>query len=133
MQKEMGEQRGNWITALQEYDFKIKPENIVQGQGLCDLGAEALADKEGVSTEPEAQIIHNAQVEFKEEPGWTKKMLMCERETLEVPFPPKLWYYLTQGSCPEHMDASQRRALRLKCNQCHLANDTLYRKNYDGI
>eukprot|EP00253_Pinus_taeda_P005222 PITA_05222 len=31
------------------------------------------------------------------------------------------------------MDASRRRALRLKSNQYHLANDTLYRKNYDGV
>lgn len=29
MQKEMGEQRGNWITALQEYDLEIKPAKIV--------------------------------------------------------------------------------------------------------
>ena len=31
------------------------------------------------------------------------------------------------------MDASKRRALKLKPNQYHLANDTLYRKNYDGV
>ena len=31
------------------------------------------------------------------------------------------------------MDASQWRVFRLKYNQYHLANNTLYRKNYDGI
>eukprot|EP00253_Pinus_taeda_P003259 PITA_03259 len=31
------------------------------------------------------------------------------------------------------MDASQRRVLRLKSNQYHLSNDTVYRKNCDGI
>eukprot|EP00253_Pinus_taeda_P015945 PITA_15945 len=31
------------------------------------------------------------------------------------------------------MDTSRRRALGLKSNQYHLANDTLYRKNYDGV
>eukprot|EP00253_Pinus_taeda_P020679 PITA_20679 len=29
VQKEMGEQRGNWITSLQEYDLEIKPAKIV--------------------------------------------------------------------------------------------------------
>ena len=50
----MGERRGNWITTLQEYDLEIKPVKIVRGQGLCELVAEALADKEGASEEPEA-------------------------------------------------------------------------------
>ena len=31
MQKEMGEQRGNWITVLQEFDLEIKPTKIVWG------------------------------------------------------------------------------------------------------
>jgi len=29
MQKEMGEWRGNWITALQEYNLEIKLAKIV--------------------------------------------------------------------------------------------------------
>ena len=106
---------------------------IVRGQGLCRLAAEDLVDKEGASKEPEVQSMKNAQVEFREEPGWINETLMCERETLEVPLDLELWYYdirfyLTRGSCPEHMDASRRRALRLKSNQYHLANDTLYKK-----
>lgn len=65
-------------------------------------------------------------------------MLIYECEILEVPLNSNSWYYdirfyLTWGSCPEHMDASQRRALRLKSNYYPLANDTLYRKNYDGV
>lgn len=31
------------------------------------------------------------------------------------------------------MDASQQRALRLKSNKYHLANNIVYTKNYDGI
>ena len=37
VQKELGERRGNWVTALQEYDLKFKPASIVKGQGLCKL------------------------------------------------------------------------------------------------
>ena len=35
IQKELGERRGNWVTALQEYDLEFKPTSMVKGQGLC--------------------------------------------------------------------------------------------------
>lgn len=97
-----------------------------------------MVEKVGASEEPEAQNLQNAQVEFMEEPLWIDEALMCECKMSEALLDPESWYYnvhfyLTQGSCPEHMDASQRRALRLKSNQYHLANNTLCRKNYDGI
>ena len=41
IQKELGDQRGNWLTTLQEYDLEIKPAKLVKGQGLCKLVAEA--------------------------------------------------------------------------------------------
>ena len=37
IQKELGERRGNWVIALQEYDLEFKPASIVKGQGLCKL------------------------------------------------------------------------------------------------
>ena len=37
VQKELGERRGNWVTALQEYDLEFKPASIVKGYGLCKL------------------------------------------------------------------------------------------------
>ena len=37
IQKELGEKRAHWMTALQEYDLEIKPAKIVRGQGLCQL------------------------------------------------------------------------------------------------
>eukprot|EP00253_Pinus_taeda_P036025 PITA_36025 len=41
VQKDVGEKRANWITALQEYDLEIKPANIVRGQGFCKMLAGA--------------------------------------------------------------------------------------------
>ena len=35
IQKELGEQRGNRVAALQEYDLEFKPATIIKGQGLC--------------------------------------------------------------------------------------------------
>ena len=40
VQKELGERRGKWVTALQEYDLEIKPATIFKGKGLCKLMAE---------------------------------------------------------------------------------------------
>ena len=37
VQKELGERRGNWVIALQEYDLKFRPASIVKWQGLCKL------------------------------------------------------------------------------------------------
>ena len=33
-QKELGERRGNWVTALQEYELEFKQDTIIKGQGL---------------------------------------------------------------------------------------------------
>ena len=41
VQKDLGEKRAPWMTALQEYDLKIKPSTVVKGQGLCKLATEA--------------------------------------------------------------------------------------------
>ena len=46
MQKELGEQRGNWVTALQEYDLEFKPAIIIKGQGLYKLMADNQTNKD---------------------------------------------------------------------------------------
>eukprot|EP00253_Pinus_taeda_P009950 PITA_09950 len=51
VQKDVGEKRANWITALQEYDLEIKPANIVGGQGFCKMLAGALQISENSSEE----------------------------------------------------------------------------------
>ena len=35
VQKELGERRGNWVIALQEYDLEFIPETIIKGEGIC--------------------------------------------------------------------------------------------------
>ena len=46
VQKELGERRGNWVTALQEYDLEFKLASIVKGQGLCKLMTESKDNEE---------------------------------------------------------------------------------------
>ena len=42
IKKELGERRGNWVIALQEYDLEFKPASIVKGQGLCKIMTESM-------------------------------------------------------------------------------------------
>ena len=55
VQKELGERRGNWVTALQEYDLEFKPASIVKGKGLCKLMAEG-KDNEENNWDNEAEL-----------------------------------------------------------------------------
>ena len=41
VQKEVGDRRGNQITALQEYDLEINLAKLVKGQGLCKIAAKS--------------------------------------------------------------------------------------------
>src|SRR5713226_7892295 len=55
IQKELGERRGNWVTALQEYDLEFKPMCIVKRQGLCKLMTEGKNNEEN-DWENEAEL-----------------------------------------------------------------------------
>ena len=55
IQKELGERRGNWVTALQEYDLEFKPASVVKGQGLCKLMTESRNNEEQ-AWEDEAEL-----------------------------------------------------------------------------
>lgn len=75
-----------------------------------------------------------AQRELRDELLWSNEVLMYEWEASKT----ELWYhniffYLVRGLCPKHMDASQRRDLRLKSHLHYLVDNILYKKNYDGI
>eukprot|EP00253_Pinus_taeda_P034131 PITA_34131 len=55
VQKDVGEKRANWVTALQEYDIEIKPANIVRGQGFCKM----LAGASQISEIPSVEELHD--------------------------------------------------------------------------
>ena len=100
VQKDLGEKRAHWVTALQEYDLEVKPLKIVRGQGLCKLAA-ASADSAEVD-------LH-----FFSEPS------LFEREVFPISTPPDSWYddikfFLLHGAAPEHLDPCHKRDLILK-------------------
>ena len=50
IKKELRDKRGNWLTALQEYDLEINLAKLVKGQALCKFVDEAVDpqdDEEG--------------------------------------------------------------------------------------
>lgn len=115
-----GERRGNWMTAIKEYDLDFKPSKIVRGQGLCKLAVES-----------------NDQA-VEEDQGWDNELAVMSNEVLFTTTQESSWYadmkyFLHHGACPSHLGPRERRALRLKSAQYSLINDVLFRKNYDGV
>ena len=91
VQKELGERRGNWVTALQEYDLEFKPASIVKGKGLCKIMAEG-KDNEENNWDNEAEL---------------HMMDVCPLFT-----DPDSWYrdlvhYLQEGLFPKHWNSKQ--------------------------
>eukprot|EP00253_Pinus_taeda_P004051 PITA_04051 len=111
-QKDVGEKRANWVTALQEYDIEIKPANIVRGQGFCKMLAGALQISEIPSVE-----VQMCEVSLNDQ-----KSLYAD-----------IIYYLKNRYAPSYLDHTKKRALRLKAKQYQLINDILFRMNYDSI
>ena len=98
MQKELGERRGNWVTALQEYDLEFNPTTIIKRQGLCKLMAES---KNGEESDWENEVeVHMID--------------MCPIFTALESWYRDLIHYLQQGYLPKHWSSNKRRALRLR-------------------
>ena len=84
VQKELGERRGNWVTALQEYDLEFKPATIIKGQGLCKSMAQSQDNEDdGCENEVELHMIDMCPIFIAPEP-WCRGLV----------------YYLQQGYLP---------------------------------
>eukprot|EP00253_Pinus_taeda_P022331 PITA_22331 len=114
IQRELGEKRENWVTTLQEYDFEIKPTNIVRGQGFCRLLAGASNIQESGDTEHIEEIhqisITNSESQYAD-----------------------LIFYLKNGYAPPNLSYKNKRAIRLEAKNFIIIDDVLFRKNYDSI
>ena len=114
VKKELGERRGNCVTALQEYDLEFKPASIVKGQGLCKLMTENGKNDEH-AWEDEAEL---------------HLMDVCPLFTAPESWYRDLMHYLQAGLLPEHWNS---RALRLKSASYQIVEGVLFRKNYDEV
>ena len=112
IQKDVGENRANWITARQEYDLEIKPASIVRGQGFCKM----LAGASHIS-ESSFEEVH------------TYKVSLNDVESLYA----DIICFLKNGYAPSHLDHTKKRTLRLKAKQYQLIDDVLFKGNYDSV
>jgi hypothetical protein len=113
VQKELGENRANWVTSLQDYDLEINPAQIVRGQGLCKL----VVDLEiGHQEDSDTSNL-----------GQSDQILVCCAQNLVSPWYGDIRFCHEHGSAPRHLDPSKRRALRLKSTSFHLINGVLFR------
>eukprot|EP00253_Pinus_taeda_P034443 PITA_34443 len=112
IQKDVGEKRANWITALQEYDLEIKTASIVRGQGFYKMLAGASQIPESSSKEVQTYEVSLNDIES------------LYADTI---------YYLKNVYALAHLDHTKKRALRLKAKQYQLINDVLFKINYDSV
>ena len=108
IQSDSDGKRGRWITKIQEYDLEIKPTKLVKGQGLAKVLTEENCETMGVSLEasisyqPTEEVIPNGDIVdplFKfSQSDWYQDII----------------HYLQHLQCPDHMDRSRARSLRLK-------------------
>eukprot|EP00253_Pinus_taeda_P011268 PITA_11268 len=114
MQRELGEKRANWVTALQQYDLDIRPAKIVRGQGFCRILA-------GASNIPKSN-----------DTGPTEEINQISATDSESQYA-DLIFYLKNGRAPPHLSYKSKRAIRLKAKNFSLIDDVLFKKNYDSI
>ena len=93
VQKDVGEKRANWVTALQEYDIEIKPTNIVRGQGFYKM-----LDRASQISEIPSVEVQVCEVSLNDEQSLYADII----------------YYLKNGYAPSYLDYTKKRALRLK-------------------
>eukprot|EP00253_Pinus_taeda_P014621 PITA_14621 len=114
VQRELGEKRENWVTALQEYDLDIRPTKIVKGQGFCKLlaGASNIQEHEGTKNIEEI-----------------KEISIINPESQYA----YLIFSLKNGYAPSNLSYKNKRAIRLKAKNFMMVDDVLFRRNYDSI
>eukprot|EP00253_Pinus_taeda_P016169 PITA_16169 len=114
IQKELGEKRANWVTALQEYDLEIRPAKIVRGQGFCRILAGASNIPESSDTGPTEEI---------------NQISVTDSESQYA----DLIFYLKNGYAPPNLSYKSKRTIRLKTKSFTIIDDVLFKKNYDSI
>eukprot|EP00253_Pinus_taeda_P026282 PITA_26282 len=114
IQKELGEKRENWVTALQEYDIEIKPAKIVKDQGFCRLLA-------GASNIPESSDT--------DQPEIISQVSATDSESQYA----NLIFYLKNGYAPPNLSYKNKRAIRLKAKNFTIIDDVLFKQNYDSV
>eukprot|EP00253_Pinus_taeda_P008408 PITA_08408 len=77
IQRELGEQRDNWVTALQEYDLEIKLAKIVRGQGFCRLLAGASNIPESSDTDQSETINQISIIDSESQQNYDFVLLRC--------------------------------------------------------
>ena len=123
VQKDLGEKRANWVTALQEYDLEIKPSKIVRGQGLCKLMVEGNDD--------EMRAVEEEKLELEE--GISQVAINVNFEQRQDSWYADLKQLLITGAPPEGLNPKQKRALRLKAQPYQLIQGILFRSNREGV
>ncbi|XP_057868756.2 uncharacterized protein LOC131075856 [Cryptomeria japonica] len=113
MEGDITEKRANWITKILEYDVDIKPTKLVHGRGLCEyIVQQCEPHNDEVATEETITLLLDLPND-----SWIKK----RKQFIKV------------GIFPEDLPSAKRRFYRLQNNGFRLIDETLFKRNFDGV
>nr|KUM48001.1 hypothetical protein ABT39_MTgene4996 [Picea glauca]QHR86575.1 hypothetical protein Q903MT_gene578 [Picea sitchensis] len=122
-QPEADGRRGKSITKIQEYYMVIRPTKLIKGQGLAKLMA---------GTNLQAVGINTVKADGGDDQG-------TEEETyIKACYHQSPWYQdisqlLTIVLCPQGLDKSQKRSLKLRATKSCAFHSELHWRNHDGL
>lgn len=115
LSKDLNEKRAGWITKVMEYDIDIQITKLVRGRGLCENLAEDRGSKKFEYID--ASLVVHSIGEQAKVASWLPSMIN----------------YLKTGQCPAGLDSAKRRYYRLQFVPFMLIDETLFRKDHNGV
>ena len=110
IQKELRENRDHWIISLQEFDFEMKPSQIIKGHSLCMLALEFVSSLD-------------VNIYFSHDSSPNNKVSFMDNGSMCQDHESNSWcshisFYINNGTTPSHLNSTQWRALILNSTSC---------------
>ena len=118
-------ERGMWIAKIMEYDVDIRPNKLVEGQGLAKLLAESNCQALGLHLMVEEPAQEENQAELEKE----KIMDFYSASTSYA----DIVYFLLYLQCLVHLDKKYARSLKLRSTKYCFVEQQLLWKDPGGI
>lgn len=128
VQSDVEGKRGKWIAKIQEYDLDIKPTKLVKGQGLAKMLTESNFQALGINLLTLEKEEISKGNEEKSNPGMKIRYIFLCSEWYK-----HIVHCLCFLSCPQSLDRTTYRALRIKAQPYVIVEGRLYWKDPVGI
>ena len=114
------------MAILQEFDLEIQPMRLVRGQGLSKMIADNQdGNEKGFKFDSETN-------ENDQNKMIVSQVHIGQGMVIDIWYQ-DIVYYPLQNQCPNWMNSSQHRGLKMKCESYMMQAKKLYKRNYEGI